>query len=288
MDEVKRSDQIIKIPDGLESGNNSLGASVFATCSDWCAEQCGTSVETGGCQDCKTSCEYGCQSGQGCGTTQCSQCGTCQSSQCGACESSSQTVYTAPTFTISNITETGCDVNVRPGSGYVKYRVFARLTSDPNDKSYDWTFTTSSAFTATMNSLQPRTSYTVNVCGVIDTVSDKWAGAKTFTTSGKTRPANWSWWPTVAAGQPINLSADEWNAFCDRIDAFRIYTGRDPWPSYKTVRSGTPISAAVVNEARAAINPMGPTAAIPKYINPNDPITADYFNSLKDFLNSVP
>lgn len=101
------------------------------------------------------------------------------------------------------------------------------------------------------------------------------------------RPADWSWWSAVAAGKPVNISADEWKAFYDRIDAFRIYAGQGAWGLYKPVSKGTVISAAIVNEVRAAIGPIT-TAARPKYINPGDPITADYFNSLKDFLNSVP
>lgn len=226
-----------------------------------------------------------CNSVHGCSCdSHCNDCPDC--SDCSDCSDSP--VYTAPTFTISSITENGCNVNVKPGSGYTRYRVFARLTSDPDDKSYDYIFNTSSAFTATMDSLLPKTSYTVNVCGVIGNISDKWAGAKTFTTGGKTRPADWAWQSDVRAGRPVALTADEWNAFYDRIDAFRVYTGREPWPNYKPVKRGMVISAAIVNEVRAAISPMGPTDPLPKYINPGDPITADYFNSLKDFLNSVP
>ena len=206
-------------------------------------------------------------------------------SDCSDCSDSP--TYTAPTFTITNITETGADINVSPGTGYTRYRVFARLTSDPDDVSYDWTFSKTIAFTAVMGSLEPKTKYTVNVCGVIGNTSDKWAGAKTFTTGGKSRPADWSWWSAGAAGKPISISADEWKAFYDRIDAFRVYAGQGAWGLYKPVSKGTVISAAIVNEVRAAIGPIT-TAARPKYINPGDPITADYFNSLKDFLNSVP
>lgn len=272
------SDELIRVPAFLAEETGDYG--IMPMC-DFCAEVACESAD----MECGQACGQSC--GSQCTVAECKQSCSQGCSQCGSCESSSQTVYTAPTFTITNITETGCDVNVQPGSGYTRYRVFARLTSDPDDVSYDWIFDKTVAFTAVMNTLLPRTEYAVNVCGVIGNTSDKWAGTKKFTTGGKSRPADWSWWSAVAAGKPVNISADEWNAFYDRIDAFRIYAGQGAWGLYKPVSKGTVISAAIVNEVRAAIGPIT-TAARPKYINPGDPITADYFNSLKDFLNSVP
>lgn len=107
-------------------------------------------------------------------------------------------------------------------------------------------------------------------------------------TEDDVRPDNWFWWSTVAPGQPIALSAAEWNAFCGRIDEFRVYTGRDVWPGWLPVGSGTDISADIVNEARRAIAPMGPTAPLPPWVNPGDTIKAFYFNTLRAYLNSVP
>lgn len=102
-----------------------------------------------------------------------------------------------------------------------------------------------------------------------------------------TRPANWAWWSTVAQDRPIRLSAAEWNAFYDRIDAFRNYVGFGSWPNFIPVSRGTPISAAIVNEVRAAIAPMT-TEAMPPYVAAGKtPISASYFNQLKDYLNSV-
>lgn len=244
-------------------------------------------------QRCTAKCEISCQSCEG---AACQSCQGCQD----ACEFSSQTVYTAPTFTISNITESGCDVNVRPGSGYTRYRVFARLTSDPDDKSYDYIFNTSSAFTATMDSLLPKTSYTVNVCGVIGNISDKWAGAKTFTTGSKARPGYFSWLrgPVASkpgtnelssgAGIPPYLTASGWNAYTDNINVIREYRGLLRYGFTSAIAGRTVLSAAMVNEAIGAINDMSPPISTPaKAVSMSTPGSAALFNKLADSLNSI-
>lgn len=281
------SDELIKVPTFLRSASAESG--IMPMC-EYCTEiACETDAMA--CGECSgQGCSGQCSSiecGEGCGQ---GGCGTCQNSQgCSdACEIVAQAVYTAPSFTVTNVTASSATINVTPGTGYSQYRIFARLTSDTGDVTYDATVSTSSSFARTIGGLAPKTSYTVNVCGVINGSSDKWAGAQTFVTKANNRPEDWAWWSVVARDQTINLTAAEWNALCNRIDEFRAYTGRGPWSGFEPVSSGTYISATVVNQARAAINPMGPTAAMPKYISPGDDITADYFNSLKDFLNSVP
>lgn len=230
-----------------------------------------------------------------CTDTPCSD-SPCSDSPC----SDSAPVYTAPTFTISNITESGCDVNVRPGSGYTQYRVFARLTSDPDDKSYDWTFNTSSAFTTTMDSLLPKTSYTVNVCGVIGNASDKWAGAKTFTTGSKARPGYFSWLRGLVAsvpgtnelsqggGIPPYLTADGWNTYTANINAVREYRGLSQYSFTSAIAGRTVLSAAMVNQAITAISAMSPPISTPaKAVSMSTPGSAALFNELADSLNSI-
>ncbi|MCQ4864672.1 hypothetical protein [Pseudoflavonifractor phocaeensis] len=219
-------------------------------------------------------------------------------SDCSDCSDSP--TYTAPTFTITNITETGADINVSPGTGYTRYRVFARLTSDPDDVSYDWIFDKTIAFTAVMNSLEPKTKYTVNVCGVIGNTSDKWAGAKTFTTGAKNRPGYFSWKRGFVTSKPVAnelprggdippyLTADGWNTYTANINAVREYRGLGQY-SFTTAKRGvTRLSAAMVNEAIAAISAMSPPTSPPGRATPMvTPGSASLLNKLVDSLNSI-
>lgn len=99
-----------------------------------------------------------------------------------------------------------------------------------------------------------------------------------------TRPDDWEWWNTIQSGKPIQLEAAEWNAFCERINEFRVWFGVNEY-DFTVVESGDPIKADIVNEARIAILTM--TADIPRAVERGDPITAQFFLDLQDALNSV-
>ena len=154
-------------------------------------------------------------------------------SDCSDCSDSP--TYTAPTFTITNITETGADINVSPGTGYTRYQVFARLTSDPDDVSYDWTFSKTIAFTAVMGSLEPKTKYTVNVCGVIGNHLRQMGRRKDIYHGRQVKARGLVLVVCGSRREAISISADEWKAFYDRIDAFRVYAGQGAWGLYKPV-----------------------------------------------------
>ena len=116
------------------------------------------------------------------------------------------------------------------------------------------------------------------------------AGTASVTiTEGPDKPSDWSWWSDVRAGQPVAFTVAEFQAFYDRIDAFRVYkfgAGHE-WPAFKPVEKGKPITADIVNEARAAIAPMT-AATMPPTVYPGvTPVSGDYLNKLKDYLNSV-
>ena len=86
-------------------------------------------------------------------------------------------------------------------------------------------------------------------------------------------------------GAPINLSANEWNAFCERINEFRVYCGLPEYGAFIRVYSGNEISAKIVNHAAWAIEAMTSTA--PDGVIAGDTITANFFNGLKNALNSI-
>ena len=101
------------------------------------------------------------------------------------------------------------------------------------------------------------------------------------------RPNNWSWDSTIESGSAIAITAVEWNNFCTRINEFREYVGLSSY-SFTTVRSGTTISATIVNQARTAISAISGHGILPSAAVSGGAITASFFNTLVSALNSIP
>jgi len=97
------------------------------------------------------------------------------------------------------------------------------------------------------------------------------------------RPNDWRWHTDKTAGQPISLTALEWNSFCLRINQFRQYKNYQNY-NFTTVYSGSIITAAIINEARHALSAM---TSVPPLKYKDDLIFASHFNSLRESLNSI-
>lgn len=149
---------------------------------------------------------------------------------------------------------------------------------------------TSTTITKTFPGLEEKTDYAVNA-GVVTGNSTDWIGTQYFTTpsqgsSGGDRPDDWQWYNTIASGRTINLSASEWNDFCDRINEFRDYDGLSAY-SFTRVYRGDPIEASIINEARSAISAISTSGSVPSRVYSGDPIYADVFLDLRDALNAT-
>lgn len=198
-----------------------------------------------------------------------------------------------PSFEVGSITSTGAKITVYPLSPYTAYRVFVRLASDPNDESYSkWFSSKTSKFSTTVTGLSPGTKYLANIAyhTVAQAEGSQWhSDPIPFTTlgsgGGTSRPKNWSWNSVVEKGEPIQISARDWNAFCDRINEFREYDGKSAY-DFTYVYKGDAISASIVNEARSAINGISTSATITRVYS-GDLITADYFNGIAWALNQT-
>ena len=150
-----------------------------------------------------------------------------------------------------------------------------------------------SSLTKTFGGLSASTGYAVNA-GVVSGSSTSWIGAQYFTTPSqgggggetKPRPDNWFWQSIVQSGATISLSASEWNAFCERINAFREYAGLSDY-YFTTVYRGLPISASIVNQARDAISAINSARGVPSRVYSGDTINAAFFQSLQSALNSI-
>lgn len=164
--------------------------------------------------------------------------------------------------------------------------------SDSTAAIYDVTHTADANpfYIEQIGDLTPATYYAINV----KVNGGAWLGTIEFRTNNAdegedhpTRPNNWSWVTTVEKGSEISLTAAEWNAFCNRINAFREYAGTTKYSFTIAVSGETEISAIIVNEAIDAIADIGGHGALPSYATKGKNITASFFNDLKDALNNV-
>lgn len=115
------------------------------------------------------------------------------------------------------------------------------------------------------------------------------AGDGTVTVDGPSaeRPEDWSWYSAVQAGRAIRLSAYEWNAFCNRVNDFRLYAGLPAYGDFIQAEVGGKISANICKHAVWAIQAMDPPLSAPTAPVSGDPISASFFNRLRDSLNSI-
>lgn len=141
----------------------------------------------------------------------------------------------------------------------------------------------------TFSGLSPGTWYSIDV----SIEGNDWGFTVDLSTSEMTdehRVYPWSWWSSIVSGGEIQISASEWNAFCSRINEVRVYAAYPQLPSYgafETAFSGSPISASIVNHAIWAIRAMNPPITPPREVSPGQKVTADFFISLKNALNSM-
>lgn len=99
----------------------------------------------------------------------------------------------------------------------------------------------------------------------------------------KKRPANWQWDSTKSSGNPLNITASEWNRFLNRVDEFRMYKGLGGG-SYTYASVGSEITANQYNQARIAISSVG---SVPYAVSSGSTMYASEFNQIRDYLNLV-
>lgn len=100
------------------------------------------------------------------------------------------------------------------------------------------------------------------------------------------RPLDWSWGSIIEPDSKIEITADNWNDFCSRINEFRNYKDLTAF-SFTTVISGTAMTAVICNEPWNAINSISGRGSMPNAAVKGNPITASFFNGLKDALNAI-
>lgn len=187
-------------------------------------------------------------------------------------------------FTIKSVTHDTVTISV---SGLVSgdvVRVFIRLADDTTDTTKDWSGTYTGSNLMQFTGLEPDTEYAINV----NINASGWIGLQTFTTEAVTgsRPDDWEWYSTIEAGREIKITANEWNDFCDTINAFREYVGLSAY-SFTTVEKGDEIKATYMRQAILAINGIDGHGTLPASVYAGNNIKASFFTKLADALNAV-
>lgn len=148
-------------------------------------------------------------------------------------------------------------------------------------------YTSSSSFTFT--GLSPNTSYTVvvNVNRASDGVFLDSFGNITVTTLAptKVKPSRWVWTSTFTVGQPINITAKEFNDFLDAINDLRDYYDLSK-QTFTKVTPNTTMYASQVKQAIDILNTMiGYQSIAP--VSQGDPIKASLFTDLANTYNAI-
>lgn len=191
-------------------------------------------------------------------------------------------------------TATGSLTIAKVGSDYIRVRISRIAKATSYEVVWRKTTTTSiegsidtTSTVVTIDGLEPETEYVINYRGINDDGIGPFMSSGKHATTLPDRPEDWEWWNPIRSGGDINISANEWNAFCERINEFRDYCGNSQY-SFTAVKRGDYISAAIVNQAIRAIQGMSPPTAPPGQASSGTTkVSAAFFNGLKNALNSI-
>lgn len=179
-------------------------------------------------------------------------------------------------------------------SEFADYIIYEKVSADRYDSdSFELDTTTEVIWEKECYGLKPGTKYVVEISYDGTTYSD------TFQTLND-KPSNFKWSISKMSGQPLRVSASEWNAFTKKINEFLKYKGKTTINFTSAVSAGLPqgavvggnhglsegkvISASIINEAVRALKSMGASVS---EVASNQPITADFFNDIVTKLNSI-
>lgn len=133
-----------------------------------------------------------------------------------------------------------------------------------------------------LDGLSPGTTYYAEF-HIVSSGGSTASGGTSFTTEFPPRPSNWYWDTGKVIGSSLNLTANEWNRFTDRINQFRTYKGYGTYP-FSYAQYGFPILAWQVNEAVFALRAI---TSIPVEAVTGNFATADFLNTLSNNLNYI-
>lgn len=136
--------------------------------------------------------------------------------------------------------------------------------------------------------LTPNTQYFIEIkVGGSGYIDSNWAGYYATTLVA----ILWEWWYPKISGDNFNLTAEEWIAFCEKINEVRVLNGLssiDFTIDNPYLAKGNPFYAWIFKKAANAINQINGQVAVECLnVMPGDDIYAWYFENLKTALNNA-
>ncbi len=300
------ADQLIEIPEPLSVTRAAPAGAVYATCADWCQEECPV------CWEHSDQCSCSSEGGQCSCSNQNNQCSCSnQNNQCSCsnqnnqCICSSQNNQGSPpsrnpsTLSVSAIGPSTLRVRWSGSPSDATYCIIAVRPSSTYTADYLYDMPKSGSITIDEyngSPLTPNTTYLVNIqaCNSYGCCGFDTSFAKRATTPPE-RAGYFSWKRGVVSSLKssdatvsgedfsVYLTAARWNEFTQNIrdvGAGASFT--------KAVGGKTKLSADMVNEAINAINSLNPSVSPPSTaVSNRTNISAALLNGLANSLNSI-
>lgn len=185
-------------------------------------------------------------------------------------------------LTATNYTSSAIAIGWNAASNAIYYQVQYKLSTSSTWST--WTSSTTS-LSATISGLTAVTDYNFRVRGYQGSSYGSYSSTITARTASVV-PSTFNWTYTKTSGGTYNLTAQEWNALCSRINQWRQYKGLSSLV-FDTALSGDTFYASQFNAARNGIVTMSPSVTVPASRASGDSVTASALNGLRDSINSI-
>ena len=186
---------------------------------------------------------------------------------------------TSPTLNTGATIKTNTSIQITMYTVAEAERYYARINGG--------TIYSGTGRTFNFTGLRPNTQYLIEIkCSAIGYSDSNWNRYRATTLSIQ----SWEWWYPKISGGNFNLTANEWIAFCNKINEVRVAKGLSEYgftTSSTYIAKDKPYYAWIYNQAKTAIDGLNTgfnllTATSGDMIRSNE-----HFNNLKNALNSA-
>ena len=141
-------------------------------------------------------------------------------------------------------------------------------------------------FNLALIALDPNTTYQVQAQVNYNGGNVLLFGAGTTLPLSASRPPLFQWYSVIATNEPFKITANEWCALLDNINAVRVYKGLSPY-NFSRPTSGMIFTAMHYNQCVYAIDDMLSTDLSKIVVNSGDKILATGIDALRQLINLV-
>jgi hypothetical protein len=195
-------------------------------------------------------------------------------------------------FNVTSVTKTtiSCSWNITDGGGSGLAEIALGIFNF-NTAKWTWIFPNISSTSYTFSNLTPNTKYQLELYANDDAGNESNVSYITVWTLGD----SFEWDYAKVSGQSVNVTANEWTSFQNKINGKRNACGLSNY-GFTTVYAGsTDLTATIFNQSINAINQIYNKLGLPTQIAPQissgvakgDDVYAWYFENIKGALNNV-